>query len=337
MITDKKIITSGMRPTGKLHLGHYFGVLKNWVQLQDEFDCNYFIADWHALTTKYNQTDDLAQNVVDVALDWLAVGINPDKTAIYVQSLVPETAQLHIYLSMITPQNWVERDPTLKDLAKIMKYRQENVSNLSYGLFGYPVLMTADILTFNSDFVPVGIDQVAHVELTRDIARRFNNIYNVEYFKEPEPKLTNIPLLKGLDGNKMGKSFNNDIKISDSEEITEAKIKTGITDRNRIRKDDKGNPGNCEVIYDYWKIFASKDELAEICSACKNAQIGCFECKKRLAQKVNTSLAPIRDKRKEYEKNNKLVHEILSEGSKKARQKAKVVLDGAVDVIKMYK
>lgn len=333
----KKVITSGMRPTGKLHLGHYFGVLKNWVNLQDDFDCNYFIADWHALTTKYNQTEDLAQNVKDVALDWLAAGINPEKSTIYVQSFVPETAQLHIYLSMITPQNWVERDPTLKDLAKIMKDRQENVSNLSYGLFGYPVLMTADILTFNSNYVPVGIDQVAHVELTRDIARRFNNIYNVEYFNEPEPKLTQIPLLKGLDGNKMGKSFNNDIKISDSPEDTEKKIKTGITDRNRIRKDDKGNPDNCEVIYDYWKIFASNEEVQEICHACKNAQIGCFECKKRLADKVNASMASIREKRKEYEQDNKLVREILESGSKNARTKAKIVLDGAVDVIKMYK
>ena len=201
-------IVSGMRSTGRLHLGHYLGVIQNWVELQNKYDCYYFVADWHALTTKYDNTKNLRQDVLDVVIDWLACGIDPEKSTIYVQSLIPEIAELNIYLSMITPQNWVERDPTLKDLAKIMKDKQENISNLSYGLFGYPVLMSADIMLFNSNFVPVGIDQVAHVELTRDIARRFNNIYNVELFNEPQPKLTQIPLLKGLDGNKMGKSFN---------------------------------------------------------------------------------------------------------------------------------
>ncbi len=333
----KQRIMSGMRPTGKLHLGHYFGVLKNWVKLQDEYDCYFSIADWHALTTKYNQTQDMIQNTRDVLLDWLCAGLDPQKCTIYLQSLVPQTAQLHIYLSMITPQNWVERDPTLKDLAKIMKDKGENTSNLSYGLFGYPVLMTADILTFNAHLVPVGIDQVAHVELSRDIARRFNNIYNCEYFIEPQPKLTQIPLLKGLDGNKMGKSFNNDIKISDSEEITEKKIKTGITDRNRIRKDDKGNPDNCEVIFDYWKIFGSKEEVNEICEGCKSASIGCMECKKRLSKKVNSALGEMREKRIELEKNIKSADEILHAGSIQARTKAQVVLDGALDVIKMYK
>ena len=333
---DKKIIVSGMRPTGKLHLGHYLGVIKNWVELQNQFDSYFFIADWHALTTKYNQTENMIQNVRDVALDWLCCGVNPNKATIYLQSLVPQTAQLHIYLSMITPQNWVERDPTLKDLAKIMKDKQENMSNLSYGLFGYPVLMTADILTFNADFVPVGIDQVAHVELSRDIARRFNNIYKTDYFTEPQPKLTQIPLLKGLDGNKMGKSFNNDIKISDTAEITEKKIKTGVTDRNRIRRDDKGNPSNCEVIFDYWKIFGSEEEIKTVCDGCQNATMGCAECKKRLADKMNSTLAPIREKRIALE-NNLEVDEIIHEGSKRAQIKAQEVLDGAIEVIKMYK
>ncbi len=334
---NKKRIMSGMRPTGRLHLGHYFGVLKNWVDLQEKYESYFFIADWHALTTKYNQTDDLKDNVKNVLLDWLASGIDPDKSIIYLQSFVPETAMLHIYLSMITPKNWVERDPTLKDLAKIMKDKQENMSNLSYGLFGYPVLMTADILSFNTHFVPVGIDQVAHVELTRDIARRFNNIYKSEYFVEPQPLLTKISLMKGLDGNKMGKSFHNDIKISDSEEVTEKKIKTGITDRNRIRKDDKGNPDNCEVIFGYWQIFGSENDVKEVCDGCKNATMGCAQCKQKLAQKVNETLRPIREKRMQYENNEKLIREILYDGSQKARKKAKEVLDGAIDVIKMYK
>lgn len=333
----KQRIMSGMRPTGKLHLGHYFGVLKNWVNLQNDYECYFSIADWHALTTKYNQTDTMIENVRNVMLDWLCTGLNPDKSTMYLQSLVPETAQLHIYLSMITPQNWVERDPTLKDLAKIMDTKRENISNLSYGLFGYPVLMTADILTFNAHLVPVGIDQVAHVELSRDIARRFNNTYNCEYFIEPQPKLTQIPLLKGLDGNKMGKSFNNDIKISDDEITTEKKIKTGITDRNRIRKDDKGNPDNCEVIFDYWKIFGSQDEIDEIRNGCKCATIGCMECKKCLAAKVNESLAPMRAKRNELEANIDYVDDILHSGSKKAQIKAKEVLNGAIEVVRMYK
>lgn len=333
----KKRIMSGMRPTGKLHLGHYFGVLKNWVELQNEFDSYFFIADWHALTTKYNQTQDLKQNVEEILLDWLSAGLDPCKSTIYLQSFVPQTAQLHIYLSMITPQNWVERDPTLKDLAKIMDAKKENLSNLSYGLFGYPVLMSADILLFNTDFVPVGIDQVAHVELTRDIARRFNNIYNTNLFNEPQPKLTQIPLLKGLDGNKMGKSFNNDIKLSDDNITTENKIKTGITDRSRIRKDDKGDPCNCEVIFDYWKIFANKEEVEEICCACKSASIGCFECKKRLASKVNQSLEPIRQKRIELQKNKSLIKDVLIEGSKKAQIEAQKTLDKVEAAIQMYK
>ncbi len=334
---NKKRIVSGMRPTGKLHLGHYFGVLKNWVNLQNEFESFFFIADWHALTTKYNQTEDMKQNVEDVLLDWLASGIDPNKSTIYLQSLVPETAQLHIYLSMITPQNWVERDPTLKDLAKIMKDKQENISNLSYGLFGYPVLMSADIMLFNSNYVPVGIDQVAHVELTRDIARRFNNIYNVELFNESQPKLTQIPLLKGLDGNKMGKSFNNDIKISDTAEITEKKFKTAITDRNRMRRDDKGNPDNCEVVFDYWKIFGTDDEINEICKGCKSASIGCADCKKRLIAKMNEYMAPIREKRNELQKQPSLLKDIIYEGSKKARIEAQKTLSEVEKAVKMYK
>lgn len=333
----KKRVMSGMRPTGKLHLGHYLGVLKNWVKIQDDYNCFFQIADWHALTTKYNSTSDMPQNVRDVMLDWLCSGIDPNKSTVYLQSMVPETSILHIYLSMITPQNWVERDPTLKDLAKIMDAKKENISNLSYGLFGYPVLMTADILLFNAHFVPVGIDQVAHVELSRDIARRFNNIYNIDFFIEPKPLLTEVPMLKGLDGNKMGKSFNNDIKISDSEEVTESKIKTGITDRNRLRKTDKGNPDNCEVIYDYWKIFGSEAEVNEICSCCKNGSIGCMDCKKRLAQKVNSTLAPLREKRKKLESSEKTVNEIILDGSNRARIVAKENTDKVRSLVNMFK
>ena len=334
--SNKKRIVSGMRSTGKLHLGHYFGVLTNWVKLQNEYESFFFIADWHALTTKYNDTANLKENVKDVALDWLATGIDPNKATIYLQSLVPETAELHIYLSMITPQNWVERDPTLKDMTKILRTQGNNDGSITYGLLGYPVLMTADIITFNVDYVPVGIDQVAHIEISRDIIRRFNNIYNVEYFKEPKPLLTEIPLLKGIDGNKMGKSFNNDIKISDDEETTQKKIMQCITDRNRMRRDDKGNPENCEVAYQYWKIFGNDEKLRQIETDCKSAKLGCADCKKCLANKINEYLRPIREKRAELAKNPETVKEILIEGSKRARVEAKKVLDGAKEAIGMY-
>lgn len=332
----KKRIVSGMRSTGKLHLGHYFGVLANWKKLQSEYDSFFFIADWHALTTKFDTTNDLATNVYNVALDWLSCGIDPNQSTIYVQSHVPQIAQLHIYLSMITPQNWVERDPTLKDMAKALRLKGSGESQVSYGLLGYPVLMTADIMMFNANYVPVGIDQVPHVELSRDIVRRFNNIYKTDFFVEPEPLLTQIPLMKGVDGNKMGKSFNNDIKISDDEKTTEKKIMSAITDRSRLRRDDPGHPEDCEVVYDYWKIFADKAKVEEIDGLCRMGQIGCAQCKKELAKRVNEMLAPIREKRRELSENPKIVREILLEGSNKAQKEAQIILDKVKEVVRMY-
>ena len=333
--TQKRIV-SGMRSTGKLHLGHYFGVLANWIKLQNEYESFFFIADWHALTTKFNSTEDLKSNVENVAMDWLACGIDPEKSTIYVQSWVPQIAQLHIYLSMITPQNWVERDPTLKDMAKALRMGGSNESQISYGLLGYPVLMTADIMMFNANYVPVGIDQVAHVELSRDIVRRFNNTYKTDLFVEPKPLLTQIPLMKGIDSNKMGKSFQNDIKISDTKEETEKKIMRAITDRSRLRREDLGHPEQCEVAYEYWKIFGDEEKIKEIDSMCREGKIGCAQCKRELAQKVNETLEPIRQKRLIYEQNPKLVREILMEGSKKAQAEAQIILDKAREAIKMY-
>ena len=321
MTQSKKRIVSGMRSTGKLHLGHYFGVLANWKKLQSDYDSFFFIADWHALTTKFDSTETLADNVYNVALDWLSCGIDPNQSTIYVQSYVPQIAQLHIYLSMITPQNWVERDPTLKDMARALREGGHNDSQISYGLLGYPVLMTADIMMFNANYVPVGIDQVPHVELSRDIVRRFNNIYKTDFFVEPKPLLTEIPLMKGVDGNKMGKSFNNDIKISDDEKTTEKKIMSAITDRSRLRRDDPGHPEDCEVVYDYWKIFADKAKVEEIDG---------------LAKRVNEMLAPIREKRRELSENPKIVREILLEGSNKAQKEAQIILDKVKEVVRMY-
>lgn len=336
MTQSKKRIVSGMRSTGKLHLGHYFGVLANWKKLQSDYDSFFFIADWHALTTKFDSTETLANNVYNVALDWLSCGIDPNQSTIYVQSYVPQIAQLHIYLSMITPQNWVERDPTLKDMARALREGGHNDSQISYGLLGYPVLMTADIMMFNANYVPVGIDQVPHVELSRDIVRRFNNIYKTDFFVEPKPLLTEIPLMKGVDGNKMGKSFNNDIKISDDEKTTEKKIMSAITDRSRLRRDDPGHPEDCEVVYDYWKIFADKAKVEEIDGLCRMGQIGCAQCKKELAKRVNEMLAPIREKRRELSENPKIVREILLEGSNKAQKEAQIILDKVKEVVRMY-
>jgi len=333
---SKKRIMSGMRPTGKLHLGHYFGVLTNWRKLQNEYECFFSIADWHALTTKYNCTETLAQDVTDVALDWLGCGIDPEISTVYLQSLVPQTAELHLYLSMVTPQRWVERDPTLKDTAKMMKTGEENFGELPYGLMGYPVLMTADILSFNAELVPVGKDQIAHLEISRDIVRRFNNIYGSN-FNEPQEKLTEIPLLKGLDGQKMGKSFENDIKIADTPEATEKKIMKAITDRSRIKRDDPGHPEQCEVAWDYWQIFGSESDKSEVEHLCRAGGIGCADCKRKLAARVNEKLALIRAKREQYAKNPDTVKQIIHEGSKKARTAAQVVLDEIKSAVRMYK
>ena len=333
----KKRIMTGMRPTGKLHLGHYIGVLKNMVKLQDEYECFFFVADWHALTTQFDCTENLVENVRNVVLDWLAAGIDPDKASIYVQSHLPQTAELHIYLSMVTPQNWVERDPTLKDLVKMIRTDDsESKPNVSYGFLGYPVLMSADILSFNVDCVPVGIDQVAHIEITRDIARRFNNIYKTDLFKEAKPLLTNIPMLKGVDGQKMGKSFHNDIKISDDEQTTQKKIMQAITDRSRARKDDPGNPDNCEVAFEYWKAFGKEEQIQKVCEECKAGKRGCVDCKRELAAMINDEFRPIREKRKYYEQHPEIVDEIIKKGDQKAREAADEVLKKVRQAVRMF-
>ena len=331
-----KIVFTGMRPTEKLHLGHYLGVIENMVKLQEQYRCFYFIADWHALTTKYDKTENLRQDVIDVAIDWLASGIDPNKATIYVQSLIPETAELHVYLSMITPQNWVERDPNLKDMAKILRSKEGFASQINYGLMGYPVLMTADILSFNADYVPVGVDQVAHVELTRDIARRFNNIYKTDFFKETQPLLNNCSLICGLDGNKMGKSFNNDIKIADSAEVTAKKVMSAITDRSRMRKDDLGHPDECEVAFKYWKLFGDDKTVDIVKCECEKGLRGCADCKRQLGAKINERFKDIREKRMYYENHPEIVDKILKDGSEKARVEAQKVLKEVRKLVKMY-
>ena len=332
----KERIVSGMRPTGKLHFGHYLGVIQNWEELQHKYDSYFFVADWHALTTKYDKTETLKEDVIDVVIDWLSCGIDPEVSTIYVQSLVPEIAELNVYLSMITPQNWVERDPCLKDMAKIIRSKDGAGAQINYGLMGYPVLMSADIMMFNSNFVPVGSDQVAHIEITRDIARRFNNLYKTDFFNEPKPLLNHCALICGLDGNKMGKSFHNDIKISDTEEITTKKIMTAITDRSRMRKDDPGHPDDCEVAFKYWQIFGSEQDIQTVRCECEKGLRGCADCKRQLAKVINARFAPIREKRKYYEEHPEIVEKIIKEGSEKAHTEAKKVLQNVRNIIGMY-
>ncbi len=327
---EKMNLVSGMRSTGKLHLGHYMGVITNWVKLQEEYNCFYFVADWHALTTKYDKTETLKQDKLDVVLDWLSCGIDPNKSTIYFQSKVLQIAELHVLLSMITPNNWAERDPTLKDMVKIIKNKNddenESVPQLNYGLLGYPILMSADIMAMNGSVVPVGIDQLAHLEITRDIARRFNNIYKKDLFIEPVPKLTEIPLLLGVDGQKMGKSFHNDIKISDDEETTAKRIMQCITDRSRARKNDLGHPDKCEVAFKYYQAFADSETVKQTETECKAGKRGCADCKRLLGKIINEKFAPVRAKRKEYQEDISTVYDIINDGNKKAALEAEKMM-----------
>ena len=332
----KERIVTGMRPTGRLHLGHYLGVIQNLVKLQHEYECFFFVADWHALTTKYDCTENLKNDIRDVVIDWLSSGIDPNLSTIYLQSLVPEIAELNVYLGMITPQNWVERDPCLKDMAKILRTKEGAGSQINYGLMGYPVLMSADIMMFNANAIPVGIDQVAHIEITRDIARRFNNIYKTDFFNEPKALLNDCSLICGLDGNKMGKSFQNDIKISDTDEVTAKKIMTAITDRSRMRKDDPGHPDECEVAYKYWKIFGNKEQIETVRCECEKGLRGCADCKRQLGALINEKFAPVREKRRYYEAHPQEVDKIIREGSEKARIEAQKILKEVRNIVGMY-
>lgn len=326
-------IMSGMRPTGRLHIGHYFGALLNWLQFQDKYQSYFSIVDWHALTTKYQNTSEIALHIREIALDWLAVGIDPEMSTIYVQSAVPEIAELHLLLSMITPQNWVEREPTLKDMVKMLAADEsEAKEKVTYGLLGYPVLMTADILTFRADLVPVGKDQASHLEFARDTVRRFNHIFNVDFFPEPQPKFTSTPLIKGVDGQKMGKSYNNDIKLADTDADTIKKVKQAITDRTRIAKSDPGHTDLCEVPWPLYQIFG-EGILDQVKTECETAQIGCVDCKTRLAGLINDFMRPIREKRAILEKDPEKLQMILNHGNNKARKTAGETLAGVREIM----
>jgi len=316
-------ILSGMRPTGKLHVGHLVGVLENWVELQKEYDCYFEVADWHALTTKYDQTDDIKNNTRELVIDWISAGIDPEESVIFVQSDVKEHAELHLLFSMITSVGRLERVPTYKE-----QIEELNLGNsVPYGLLGYPVLQAADILLYKGDTVPVGKDQLPHLELTREIARRFNYLYGEddEILPEPEPKLTKVPKLLGTDGRKMSKSYGNAIFLGDSEEEIEDKVREMVTDPQRIRLKDPGNPDVCSV-YDYHNIF-NTTEVEELATGCREAGIGCMDCKRNLKDVLTNELAEIRAKREELKANPEQIDDILNAGAKKARKLARETME----------
>ncbi len=324
---------SGMRPTGRLHIGHYFGALTNGLKFQESYDSYFSIVDWHALTTKYQSVSEIDTNIREIALDWLSVGIDPEVSTIYVQSAIPEIAELHLLLSMITPQNWVEREPTLKDMVKMLAADEADAKDkVTYGLLGYPVLMSADILAFKAELVPVGKDQESHLEFCRDVVRRFNHLYGVEFFNEPQPKFTTTPLLKGMDGQKMGKSYNNDIKLADTDEETLKKVKQAITDRTRIARKDPGHTDLCEVPWPLYQIFG-QDIKDQVKVECESAQIGCVDCKLRLGGIINDFMRPIREKREALAKDPDAVRKILDFGNKKARKVACETMDGVRELM----
>jgi tryptophanyl-tRNA synthetase len=312
----KKRILSGMRPTGPLHLGNYLGALANWVDMQDKYDCFFFVADWHALTSDYENPGNLNEYVRQMLIDWLSAGLSPEKSTLFIQSKVPEHAELFLLLSMITPVPWLERNPTYKD--QIVQIQNKDLS--TFGFLGYPVLQAADIIIYKAQGVPVGVDQVPHVEITREIARRFNFLYG-NVFPEPDAILTQTPKILGIDRRKMSKSYDNAIYLRDTKDQIHAKVMQMITDPQRARRSDPGNPDVCNV-YEFHKLYTDQPTTEDINTKCRTAQIGCVECKKIMAKNLIAATEPIREKRAYYEQRPEIVTEIIEESSRKARRVA---------------
>ncbi|OQX83888.1 MAG: tryptophan--tRNA ligase [Candidatus Latescibacteria bacterium 4484_7] len=334
---SRKRVTSGMRPTGSLHLGNLLGALNNWVKLQDEYDCFYFIVDWHALTTPggrgavgYENVGSLRDRVMELAVDWLAVGLDPNKSTIFIQSQVSEVAELHLLFSMITPLGWLERNPTYKDMVQSYK-----IEYPSYGLLGYPTLQSADILLYKGDYVPVGKDQEAHVNMTRDLAARFNSLYGRDVFPITEVLLTEVPKVPGIDGvdRKMSKSSGNYIALSFTEEETTEKVKSMFTDPVKIRKNDPGHPDGC-VVYTFHGIY-NRENQQTIRKECEGGERGCVACKMELAEKMNGALREMRQRRTEIEKNEKMLREVLNDGASRARRVAEATMKDVRDVMNL--
>ncbi len=327
----KKRILSGMRPTGRLHLGNLHGALANWVDIQnkDIYDCFYFVADWHALTSDYKNTDLIKANALDMVVDWLSVGLDPARSTLFIQSEVKEHAELFLILSMITPLSWLERNPTYKE----MKTELSDKDISTFGFLGYPVLQAADIIMYKAYGVPVGVDQLPHVELTREIARRFNFLYK-DVFPVPEPLLTEVPKLLGIDGRKMSKSYDNSIYLRDRGNVLRQKVSSMFTDPQRMRKKDPGRPEICNA-FAFHQIYSPSSEVDEISDGCKKAEIGCVECKKRLAQRILDSMAPIHERQDYYLSHLEDVRDIIADGVREASKIARLTMEQVREAVKI--
>jgi tryptophanyl-tRNA synthetase len=324
----KERILSGMRPSGKLHLGNYLGALQNWVNLQEAYDCFYFIADWHALTTGYADTTQVQDWVRELAIDYLGAGLDPEKSVLFVQSRVPEHAELHLLLSMITPLPWLERVPTFREQQQELADRDLN----TYGFLGYPLLQTADIIMYKAHWVPVGIDQVPHIEFSREVVRRFHHLFGTQVFPEPQPKLTEVPKLPGLDGRKMSKSYDNVIYLSDSHATLTQKVKTMVTDPARQRRTDAGNPEVCPV-FDFHRVYSTEAQRQDVAQGCRTASIGCLDCKQVLINNMLEALQPLHARRAHYVAHPHEAVEVLEVGSQRARTVAQETMAHVRDAI----
>jgi tryptophanyl-tRNA synthetase len=327
-VTEQKIVISGMRSTGKIHLGNYFGALKNWVDLQDRYRCYYFAADWHALTSDYADPSQIAQNTIEMVTDWLAAGLDPERSTIFIQSLVPDHAELHLLLSMITPLGWLERVPTYKE-----QIQQIDTKDLAtYGFLGYPVLQTVDIVVYRGDFVPVGEDQASHIEISREIVRRFNHLYGAAVFPEPRALFTPTPKVPGIDGRKMSKSYGNAINLSDTPDEIRKKCMQMFTDPERIKRSDPGRPEVCNL-YEFHKLLSPLEVQERVAVECRSAQIGCVDDKKLLAQILIDFLEPIRRRREELVRDRGTVYDILLAGSRRARERTAETMEAVRSAI----
>jgi tryptophanyl-tRNA synthetase len=328
-------IVSGFRPTGKLHLGHLHGTLTNWVRLQEAYRCFFFVADWHALTTGNVSASTIRESTEEMVIDWLSVGLDPKRSVIFRQSDIKEHAELHLIFSMITPTPWLIRNPTVKEQARELGFIQSDdeaeVTKINYGLLGYPVLQAADILIYRAQRVPVGVDQVPHIEITREIARRFNSLYR-EIFPEPQPLLTEIPKIPGIDGRKMSKSYGNAVVLSEPPEDVDAKLSKMMTDPRRVRRRDPGEPADCPA-FNLHRLYCTPEEIDYVSNGCRTAEIGCLDCKKIMIKHVLEDLAVFRDKRAYWEQHRDEVRDVLVEGGRQARAIAQQTMAEVRDVV----
>jgi tryptophanyl-tRNA synthetase len=329
-MSKKERVLSGMRPTGPLHLGHYHGVIKNWIELQKNYDCFYFVADWHALTTEYADPKDTAKWTYEMLLDWLSVGLDPKHATIFIQSKILEHSELHVLLSMLTPLGWLNRVPSYKEIREQLTNRDLS----TYGFLGYPLLQTADIVMYKAARVPVGEDQVAHVELSREVVRRFNFLYGEEVLVEPQSLLTKTPKVPGLDKRKMSKSYDNCVFMSDDADTLGKKIMPAVTDPARVRRTDPGNPDVC-LVHDYHKLYSTPEVIKEVEDGCKSAAIGCVDCKKKLLEYMNKFWEPVRDKRKKLNEKPDYVWDVVRDGNKRAEKIARETMDHVRSAMKI--